>query len=324
MISDSLHALGCELATVETAGVDRLRKLRAVISLLIAVRKSDVLWIAHPRLAPVGALIAGCLRKPYIVSTYGFENWERYSLLTKAALRQADAVTVLSRFSEAMLCVSTRRTIILRPFSTLAEGAGKNWDAPQGDRRGVLFVGRLDEPYKGLDLVEALGREIAADTTVTAAGWSGEQDHHIHSAAVTVVADPSTARLTQLYGESSIVVLPSSTRRTHRGKWVGGEGFGIVLLEAASAGCVTVASDQGACPETVALLGNGVVCEPVLEKFAAEILALLRDLPTREHMATVGRARSTRFDRLTFCQVVQSVLAATQRRRDQTIRAADD
>jgi D-inositol-3-phosphate glycosyltransferase len=89
------------------------------------------------------------------------------------------------------------------------------------------------------------------------------------------------ADLAQLYRRASILVLPSRF-----------ESFGLVALEAMSAGCVPVVTDGTALPEVV---GDGgvVVQQGCIDRLTDEIAALIMD-PQRRH-ALSGRAvmRST-------------------------------
>lgn len=270
----ALRSSGYETTVVETAASRSLfQRTLLLLRIVNAMARADVIWILHPRLSPVGCLLARLFRKPVIVSTYGFETWGRFSPAVRLALRCARTVTVISYFSEALLPERLPSTYLLRPYSSLARGkaAGRN----PSDRDSVLFVGRLDEDYKGTDIALALARDLPPSYKLVLAGWAPPD----YTAAATrenveIHIRPTDDELWALYSRAAVVVLPSAAIREGN-RWTGGEGFGIVLLEAAHAGCAVVASVDGACPETVALLQNGVIAPPTPVGFRTAVLEML-------------------------------------------------
>ncbi|MEX3505975.1 glycosyltransferase family 4 protein [Corynebacterium sp. LK2590] len=96
-------------------------------------------------------------------------------------------------------------------------------------RPEIVFLGRLDEPRKGLDiLLEALPQvHHEVRVTVMGGGRAREVD------GVDFVGRVSDAEKAEILGRADIYVAPNT----------GGESFGIVLVEAMAAGCAVVASD---------------------------------------------------------------------------------
>ncbi|MGO2613083.1 glycosyltransferase family 4 protein [Corynebacterium flavescens] len=93
----------------------------------------------------------------------------------------------------------------------------------------IVFLGRLDEPRKGLDiLLEALER-LEHRVRVTVMG--GGRTRHVPG--VDFAGRVSDAEKAEILGRADIYVAPNT----------GGESFGIVLVEAMAAGCAVVASD---------------------------------------------------------------------------------
>lgn len=93
----------------------------------------------------------------------------------------------------------------------------------------IVFLGRLDEPRKGLDiLLEALTL-LPEKVRVTVMGGG----HPRSVPGVDFVGRVSDAEKAATLGRADIYVAPNT----------GGESFGIVLVEAMAAGCAVVASD---------------------------------------------------------------------------------
>ena len=113
------------------------------------------------------------------------------------------------------------------------------------DTPTIAFLGRLDEPRKGLDvLVQAiptiLSRVAGARFLVAGRGPGVEAQLKERlgplAASVELLGGVSDAEKAELLASADLYVAPQT----------GGESFGIVLVEAMSAGSVVVASDLGA------------------------------------------------------------------------------
>jgi phosphatidylinositol alpha-mannosyltransferase len=102
----------------------------------------------------------------------------------------------------------------------------------------VLFVGRFGEPRKGLSalldavaLLRGQGRPVEVDVA-----GEGAADRFLRRAdrlGARFLGRVSDARLAELYRRADVFCAPS----------LGGESFGMVLVEAMAAGCPVVASD---------------------------------------------------------------------------------
>jgi len=314
-IKEALVEEGHEVFSVETiASTGSSTKLLKLSSAVFTARRSgiDIVWVLHPRLAPVAVPLVRMLRIPAIVSTYGFETWGDYPLHWRQALRWARVVTGISNFSICMMGSPGHEAVLLPP----TWGVDQDRDRPlphQAARTTVAFVGRFDDPYKGLDTFVELARRFqGSGWSFEAAGAGSIPNFAANDNGVTVrlTSNASDLEVTDLYRRSAVVVVPSRVTRSRSNKFTGGEGFGIVLLEAARAGAVTLAADEGACPETVALLGNGIVCRPTADANETMLRCLLEDIPWRQALASAGIRASTRFSPDRLRHRVADVIAA--------------
>jgi phosphatidylinositol alpha-mannosyltransferase len=174
------------------------------------------------------------------------------------------------------------------------------------DAPTVAFLGRLDEPRKGLGvllqavpaildrlpgarfLVAGRGDGVAAETRELL----GER-----ASSVEFLGGVSDADKAALLASADLYVAPQT----------GGESFGIVLVEAMSAGAVVVASDLGAFQRVLddgaagALFRNGDPAD-----LAATVLALLADPARRDAYRAHAAQWVQRFD---WSGVTEQVLA---------------
>lgn len=166
----------------------------------------------------------------------------------------------------------------------------------------LAFLGRVDEPRKGLAIaLQAMPAllEVHPGIRLFVAGPGDASD-------LLKVADPRAAAATVMLGmvtdddKASLLRSVDAYVAPH----LGGESFGIVLVEAMAAGAPVVASDL---PAFAAVLdvgatpadgdANGILFETGSPQGLAQaLLALLADPARREALRVAGRARSRVFD----------------------------
>jgi phosphatidyl-myo-inositol alpha-mannosyltransferase len=100
----------------------------------------------------------------------------------------------------------------------------------------LAFVGRVDEPRKGLDVLLAAFEQLRAERPQLRLLVAGPGEHDEVPAGVTVLGLVSEEDKARVYKSADVFVAPNT----------GGESFGIVLLEAMAAGTPIVASDLDA------------------------------------------------------------------------------
>jgi|SRR5579884_288662 len=318
--SASLNAafvsLGHSVTIFESARYPRWAgKGLAGLGLLHGGDPADVVWCAHPRLGALAVAIAGQRKVPVVISTHGYETWFPYPAHVRLALARADVVTAVSKYSTALLGPIGRGAKLLPPTSDLYRLTAPEHElVPARERSTVTLISRLGEGYKGIKEFAAAAASLRATHPDLSFVASGRADPEVLSNAtdwssLEVIANPSDSELSNMYQRSAVVVLPSVAKRNERGRWIGGEGFGIVLLEAALFGAVTIASDEGACPELVATLGNGVVTDPTHEDLADALTALMADVDLRERLGARGRQVAwQRFSPAHFTERVAGIL----------------
>jgi phosphatidylinositol alpha-mannosyltransferase len=165
----------------------------------------------------------------------------------------------------------------------------------QGSGGTLSFLGRLDEPRKGLAVLLRAWPAIhaAAPGSRLLIAGRGDIDEirkgipRDHRDAVTFLGGVSDADKAAMLASSDVYVAPH----------IGGESFGIVLAEAMAAGVPVVASDL---PAFRVVLDGGRLgaLVPVgdSDALAAEVRALLTDPSRREAYRSAGAIAVRRYD----------------------------
>ncbi|WP_432540440.1 glycosyltransferase family 4 protein [Kineococcus sp. SYSU DK002] len=160
----------------------------------------------------------------------------------------------------------------------------------------VAFVGRLDEPRKGLPLLCEVVPRVRAALPGTRFLVAGRGDVE---AARALLPDPGDRRAVEFLGpvddraKQSLLAGADVYLAPH----TGGESFGIVLVEAMAAGAAVAAADLGAFRRVLGEGAHGALFEAGnAEAAAATVLALLRDRPARDRLARAGQAAAGRYD----------------------------
>lgn len=172
---------------------------------------------------------------------------------------------------------------------------------PSATRTGkpveIVFLGRIDESRKGLDiLLRALAR---LDRTVTCTVIGGGARRDIPG--INFVGRVSDAQKAEILGRADIYVAPNT----------GGESFGIVLVEAMAAGCAVVASDL----EAFSLVADGESATPAGLLFktgsdrdlADKLRALIDDPGLRTALIEAGERRARHYDWSTVAARIMAV-----------------
>lgn len=185
--------------------------------------------------------------------------------------------------------------LIPNGVDTTAFEAQRRVREARGETVEIVFLGRLDEPRKGLDvLLEAL-QHIEEDVRVTVIG--GGKARNVPG--VQFVGRVSDEEKAKILGRADIYVAPN----------LGGESFGIVLVEAMAAGAAVVASDL----EAFAAVCDAESEQPAGRLFrtgdpldlAQALQELIRNPSQRVALALAGTRRAQRYD---WSTVTESIL----------------
>jgi phosphatidylinositol alpha-mannosyltransferase len=168
----------------------------------------------------------------------------------------------------------------------------------------VAFLGR-DEPRKGLAILKAAWPRVVSrhpGATLTVIGADRPQPDQDPIEHLEYAGRVDEAEKRRLLGEASIMVAPN----------LGGESFGLVVVEAMAAGCAVVASDI---PAFRAVAGGAARLVPPGNPadLADAIVRLLSDPPAIEALASAGRNRAKDFD---WSRVLPQYRACYQRALD--------
>jgi phosphatidylinositol alpha-mannosyltransferase len=159
----------------------------------------------------------------------------------------------------------------------------------------IAFLGRMGEPRKGLPVLAAalptVLREVPGlrvlvagpgDPHEVTAGWPAEV-----AAACEFLGGVSDADKASLLASVDVYVAPNT----------GGESFGIILIEAMSAGACVLASDLPAFSRVLDGGGAGAMfANEQPDDLARTLVALLRDPQHRGELARAGQERARIFD----------------------------
>ena len=166
--------------------------------------------------------------------------------------------------------------------------------APTGRPR-IVFLGRFDEPRKGLPVLLAALPLVLAQVPEAELLVAGPGDIDEVRETLSEQIAPAVRFLGLVSEEDKVALLASAN--VYVAPNTGGESFGIILVEAMSAGAPVVASALEAFTAVIGAAGAGVVF-PVGDhrKLAAEIVNLLEDPAEQDRLRQAGQERARQFD----------------------------
>ena len=258
--------------------------VRAKVREFITRGRFDVLHIHEPN-SPSYSLAALWMATGPIVATYHASSAGSFLLLLarpllRPALEKIRGGIAVSEMARRWQVEQLGGDPVLIPngVDTASFAAARR---PSEGPVEIVFLGRLDESRKGLDILlralEFLDREVRV--TVIGGGRARQVP------GVDFVGRVSDAEKIEILGRADIYVAPNT----------GGESFGIVLVEAMAAGCAVVASDLEAFAAVVD--DAGLLFEMGNAVDLADKLRLLVDDPAaRARLVDAGERRARRFD----------------------------
>ncbi len=261
----------------------------------------DVLHVHEPASPTLSVLACWAARGP-IVATWHSSQARSRALsaayyLVQTAMEKISARIAVSEAARQTLVKHLGGDAVLIPNGVTCSDFEGAAPLPGYPRTGptIFFIGRIDEPRKGLHvLLAALPAIVAAhrDVEVLVAG-PGDQEEATEGLAqdlrtrVRFLGLVSDAEKVSAFASADIYVAPNT----------GGESFGIVLLEAMAAGTPVVASNLEAFARVLddGRAGQMFVSEDS-QDLAVTVNALLADPARREQLRRAGHARARQFD----------------------------
>lgn len=284
----------------------------------------DVVHIHEPTSPSLGLLTCWAAQGP-IVATFHTSNPRSRAMLAaypilQPALEKISARIAVSEYARRTLVEHLGGDAVVIPNGVDVDFFAKADPNPAWSGRTLGFIGRIDEPRKGLPvLMAAFPRIVEAcpDVRLLVAGRGDEEEAVASLPAelrsrvefLGMVSDEDKARLLRSVG---LYVAPNT----------GGESFGIILVEALSAGAAVLAADLDAFAQ---VLDQGAAGELFAnedpDSLAAAAIALLRDPARRAELSARGSAHVRRFD---WSTVAADILAVYETVTDGAAAVAED
>jgi phosphatidylinositol alpha-1,6-mannosyltransferase len=250
--------------------------------------RPDLIWCTHLNFAPVAHVLNRFRRTPYWVSLHGIEAWELTNRLRIAALRRADLLLPVSRYTRDR--VTAEQGIASSEFEILSDtfDAERFTPGPKSPKllqrygltdknRVILTVGRLSksERYKGHDrILRALAHVKAriSDVRYLVVGDGADRPRLEQltrelklSDSVVFSGRVRADEMVDHYRLCDVFAMPST-----------GEGFGIVFLEALGCGKPVIAGDRDASAEALKDGELGILIDPDnIELLASSLIEVL-------------------------------------------------
>ncbi|MFE7570001.1 glycosyltransferase family 4 protein [Streptomyces sp. NPDC057539] len=284
----------------------------------------DVIHIHEPTAPSLGLLTCWAAQGP-IVATFHTSNPRSRAMIAaypilQPALEKISARIAVSEYARRTLVEHLGGDAVVIPNGVDVDFFAKAEVNPAWQGRTIGFVGRIDEPRKGLPvLMNALPKILAVypETRLLVAG-RGDEKEAVESLPkemrervefLGMVSDEDKARLLR---SVDLYVAPNT----------GGESFGIILVEALSAGAAVLASDLDAFAQ---VLDQGAAGELFTNEdadaLAGAAVRLLGDTERRAELRERGSAHVRRFD---WSTVAADILAVYETVTDGAALVAAD
>jgi phosphatidylinositol alpha-mannosyltransferase len=283
----------------------------------------DVLHVHEPLAPSLGVLACWSARGPMVATVHSSIERSRVLVtgyyLAQTALEKISALVAVSEHARRTIVDHLGGDAVLIPNGVRVDHYQdaqplREWPGP-----AIGFLGRMDEPRKGLPiLLEAFAgiRARIPDAILVLIG-PGEPDEVLGDvpaalrSGIVVLGRLNEADKARALASFSVYVAPNT----------GGESFGIVLLEAMAAGAPVVASDLDAFARVLDEGRCGALF-PVGDSAALEatVVDLLGNDEERRRLAAAGARRVAAYDWRTVAgdliDVYASVTAGQSRVRE--------
>ncbi len=245
-------------------------------------------------LIPQG-ILQSFFKTPYVVTGHGGDvtslNKGIFKSLKKKALENAASVTVVSEaLREEIMQLYPGIDVTVQSMGCNVKEFSPDYRKEnlfqQGDKKVVLFVGRLAEKKGVTYLIDAI-KNVDAKLVIVG---EGNLEEKLKKQAeplgdkVQFLGSKTHQELKEIYASADVFVAPSVTAEDGDK-----EGLGLVLLEAMASGLPVVGSESGGIPEIVRDGYNGfLVPERDVRQLAEKINLLLSDVDLSAELAQNG------------------------------------
>ena len=277
----------------------RIAVLNAAAASQLLARPPAVVLSAHSAMVPATALGQSLRGLPVLQYFHANEITGRPALARRAA-DHADIAVCVSRYTRELLLAAggrPSRVELIPPGVDLpaqAPGASRTPTSPPT----LVTVARLRDAYKGHDVVLRALRQVRE--LIPGVHWNVVGDGPLRAPLETLAAELGVADLVTFHGavddavrdrlllDADVFVMPSRLP----GAPLAGEGFGIVLLEAAAMSLPVVAGAAGGALDAVEDGVTGLLVDPEDPAAVADALIALLENPARAR--AMGRAGAER------------------------------
>lgn len=287
----------------------------------------DVLHLHEPAAPSLSLLTLWAAEVPVVAT---FHSSQSRSVALRAAqpllqpgLDKISARIAVSESAHDTMAAHVGGTTVCIPNGVYVDRfcPGDDFVPDRGAHR-VVFLGRFGEPRKGLPvLLAALPLVLAqvpdAEVLVVGPGDVRELRSSLSPQlrdAVRFLGMVSEEEKVSLLAGANAYIAPNT----------GGESFGIILVEAMSAGAPVIASSLDAFTAVIGDQDAGVIF-PVGDHraLAAEIVRVLEDPDEQDRLRAAGRARAQVFDWSSVGARIEAVYDSVTIERDEATRAAE-
>ena len=292
---------GLDVRRVAAGRAHRLAIARLDAAAIIEARRfrPDVVLAMHIVAGPAAAAIGRTLNIPVVTYLHAKEV-AASPRLARFAMRHCDRIVAVSNYTTTLAATAGAdlgRVTVIPP--------GVDWHEPPTEQRlstpTIVTVARIEDSYKGHDvMVRALplvrSRVPNARWAIVGDGALRTQIERLAEVqgvrdAISLYGAVSDHRRDQLLNRAHVFAMPS--RLAPDG---GGEGFGIVYLEAGVHGLPVVAGRVGGALDAVVDGTTGLLVDPADHGAVADALSrLLIDRRSAARMGTAGSEHARAF-----------------------------
>jgi phosphatidylinositol alpha-mannosyltransferase len=259
----------------------------------------DLLHLHEPAIPSISFLACVAAEGPMVGTFHASAKRQKVIFaigpILEPVIEKLTARIAVSEAARATLTEHLETDAVVVPNGIYASRLASGVLRPEWSQNTIGFIGRFEEPRKGLQLlVEALPQIISAvpDVRVLVAG-PGDSEEFLKDVPSHLarrfefLGRISEEEKADFLHSVSLYVAPNT----------GGESFGIILAEALAAGAAVVASDI---PAFQALLGNGnfgsLFTSEDSASLATTVVDLLQDDERRNKLRRAGKEHAQSFD----------------------------